>query len=178
MLSGKSVICTMQVCMILLMLFASLTVTVYTFVGSLGHSVAPPLDRQGPPGDEGDQTSAVKLSAKCQAREVLAECKSRGNDVFAGIPSDAKLIPIKRTGNSDNRWGDDECHHPRVDVFDVQKDQYVYVHAFEAGSNASLWASAQVFANQFPELFNNTERYHKLLEERGPRKLGVGLWEG
>ncbi|KAF3906003.1 hypothetical protein ABW21_db0204481 [Orbilia brochopaga] len=185
MLSGKSKSRIFAGMSLALMFFAPLFAAAAPFIGPLARPIAPRTGHQGPPGHKTafDEATAAHLSAKEHAKDVIERCKSRGIDMFSGIPSDAKLVPMKRNARTDKHDSDATSLHHRADEVDIQKEDYVYVHKFEAGSNASLWATAQVFAGQFPELFNDTEGYHKSLEEREvPHahvvKLGVGLWEG
>ncbi|KAK6358689.1 hypothetical protein TWF730_008012 [Orbilia blumenaviensis] len=130
----------------------------------------------------------IERASKARAIEVLADCAKRGIDIYGAIPKDAKRIP---------------ANDPSVPIkrHDGTKfEDMTFVHSFSAESDASLWASAQVFVSQYPELVNGTEAYQKALEKRqikadpgvtvtvyGPvgvlasgfeERIGIGMWEG
>ncbi|KAK6519347.1 hypothetical protein TWF281_003181 [Arthrobotrys megalospora] len=144
-----------------------------------------PID---PPSGAPLSGKAVDSTLKEHARDLLANCTKRGIDILGDIPSDAKQVPA---GHPD---------FPLKPRNGMVFENMTFVYTFEADSDASLWASAQVLTSQFPELVNGTEAYQKVLkkrqairadpgvgvEVRGPagalaqqgKKIGIGMWEG
>ncbi|EPS37491.1 hypothetical protein H072_8774 [Dactylellina haptotyla CBS 200.50] len=119
-----------------------------------------------------DISKEEQAAYKAHALEILVECQNRNINIYGDIPKDANILPVTHP-SSPIKARDTDKLNPHL------PDNMTLVHSFEAGSDASFWASAQVLIGQYPELVNSTKEYRMSLEKRTPLfKIGIGMWQG